>query len=117
MKISAAMLSTFGPNVRGVSPYADALADALLDQESIELTRIDYKRPFPEFILPKGTDYTPNNDFALLDYLSPATWDINKIRTFRHRAFPVLESCVLADHISFGRTNKKKRRKNCRDMA
>lgn len=68
------LISTFGPNIRGISPYSDSLANALDNSEEVELTKLDYKHPFPSAILPKNTHYDADNSFALIDYKKPSTW-------------------------------------------
>ncbi len=72
------MVSTFGPNIRGISPYADNLAEALNKYELIKLKQVDYKSPFPSFLLPKGTNYKADNSFASVNYKNPKTWRLDK---------------------------------------
>lgn len=72
------MVSTFGPNVRGVSPYADSLSMALEKTHSIALKRVDYSRAFPGFLLPRGTSYEADNEFASINYLNPFSWNVCK---------------------------------------
>ena len=74
------MVSTFGPNVRGVSPYADHLASALERTGAIDLTKVDYARAFPAFLLPRGTSYAADNSFARIDYLNPFSWNATRDR-------------------------------------
>lgn len=50
--VSVAMLSNFGPEVRGVSHYADHLATAMEAQPDLALTRLDFAAAFPAFLLP-----------------------------------------------------------------
>ena len=78
MTIKVAMISTFGPNIRGVSPYADDLASAINSSATVRLSKVDFERPFPAFILPSGTNYEAQNELAMLDYLSPRSWDLAK---------------------------------------
>lgn len=73
------LISTFGPNIRGISPYADSLADALGNSKEIKLTKLDYKHPFPSGILPINTRYDADNSFALIDYRNPSTWKLPNI--------------------------------------
>jgi len=70
------IISTFGPNIRGISPYSDSLSKALADLNTINLSRTDYKKAFPSFLLPKNTNYNAANNFAHIDYIKPSTWDV-----------------------------------------
>lgn len=70
------MISTFGPKVRGISPYSDSLCSSIDSLNSIHLERIDYIKAFPNFLLPKNTDYRACNDYAHINYTKPSTWDI-----------------------------------------
>jgi len=76
------MISTFGPKVRGISPYSDSLATALSTIGSIDLTLMDYQRAFPNFLLPSKTDYAASNDLAYIDYLKPKTWNVAKEKSY-----------------------------------
>ena len=76
------MVSTFGPNIRGISPYSDSLATAFNSNNSIQLHRSDYHQAFPKFLLPKNTDYSASNSYATINYLKPSTWDITKDQSY-----------------------------------
>lgn len=76
--IKILMISTFGPNTRGVSPYADKLIENISRNNNICIGKADYKKAFPSFLLPKNSNYDANNDFATIDYRKPSTWDILK---------------------------------------
>ena len=72
------MVSTFGPNTRGISLYADDLYNAIEKLSLINLNKVDYKAPFPSFLLPNNTNYDANNPYAKIDYKSPTTWNLTK---------------------------------------
>lgn len=78
---SVALVSTFGPNIRGVSPYADSLSAALVQTEKLKIKKVDYSRGFPRFLVPAGTSYEANNALATINYLSPSSWDIGTSTT------------------------------------
>jgi hypothetical protein len=63
-------VSTFGPRVRGISPYSDSLVGGLRVFQNIETFQLDFDKAFPSFLLPKDTDYSAANDYATIHYLS-----------------------------------------------
>ena len=69
-------MSTFGPRVRGISPYSDALVGGLKALQNIETFQLDFDKAFPGFLLPKDTDYSAANDYATIHYLKPWTWRV-----------------------------------------
>jgi len=72
--LSVLMVSTFGPNVRGVSPYADSLVRELKRLADIDIFQLDYQSAFPKLLIPAGTDYSARNEYARVHYLKPWTW-------------------------------------------
>ncbi len=76
------MISTFGPKVRGISPYSDSLSSALESTNTIHLDRVDYHKAFPEFLLPDNTDYNACNEYARISYTKPSTWDVTNGKTY-----------------------------------
>ena len=76
--IKVLMISTFGPNTRGISPYADKLAASISLNSNIEIKQIDYKKAFPSFLLPNNSNYDPENHYATIDYKDPRTWNVLK---------------------------------------
>ena len=69
-----AMISTFGPNVRGISPYSDYLSSAL--EEHVDLIRFDFAKVYPMILHPGSSRSKPDNQFARLHYARPSTWGI-----------------------------------------
>ena len=76
------MVSTFGPNTRGISPYADKLVEHISYNKNTKVKLVDYKKPFPSFLLPPSTNYDPDNSFATISYTNPFTWNLLKNNQF-----------------------------------
>ena len=76
------LISTFGPNIRGVSPYADSLADNLISSGKCNIDLCDYKIAFPKFLLPANTNYEANNEYATIDYHKPSSWNVLRDKSY-----------------------------------
>jgi len=72
--LKVALISTFGPNSRGISPYSDGLAEELEKNEHIQLHKIDYKKIFPDLLYPTSGKLEADNPYALIHYAKPNTW-------------------------------------------
>jgi len=68
------MIATFGEPVRGISMYATELFSALEAAAAIPLSRIDYRRLYPEFLFPGGREARSESPDALLHWARPGTW-------------------------------------------
>ncbi|MEE9424779.1 MAG: glycosyltransferase [Methylococcales bacterium] len=75
--ISVNLVSTFGPTVRGVSPYSDSLLASLRELDNLRIEPVDYIKQYPNLLLPsKGKDDTNSkNGYELIHYAKPETWD------------------------------------------
>jgi glycosyltransferase involved in cell wall biosynthesis len=69
------MVSTFGPNVRGVSPYSDYLFEAISQLKDIGLRRVDFESIYPSLFYPASGLQNAANDFARLHYARPISWN------------------------------------------
>ncbi len=74
-RIHVAMVSTFGPQVRGVSPYSDYLAGALDNIPQVDLQRVDFKKLYPEMLYPSAGRHRADNGWQQLHYARPSTWN------------------------------------------
>lgn len=72
MKI--AMLSTFGPEVRGISYYSDCLLEALRSRDSLEVIALDYDKVYPDWLHPAGASATGRSASRTVHYAKPWTW-------------------------------------------
>jgi glycosyltransferase involved in cell wall biosynthesis len=73
-KIRVVLISTFGPNVRGISPYADGLKKGLIELNELAITAIDYIKLYPDFLYPTSGNAGADNHYAVIHYAKPSTW-------------------------------------------
>ncbi|MCJ8320903.1 MAG: glycosyltransferase family 4 protein [Colwellia sp.] len=66
------IISTFGPEIQGVSPYADSLSVAIESELSYPVKRFDFSYLYPKTILPVENTY--NTSHKLINILKPSTW-------------------------------------------
>ena len=74
------MLSTFGPEVRGISYYSDCLLDALRSRDDLELIPIDYDKVYPEWLHPAGKAALQASDNRTVHYAKPWTWRLDRLQ-------------------------------------
>lgn len=68
------LLAPFGPEVRGISPYADGLLAGLRQQPNLSVDPIDYAGIYPRWLVPATTLDAQASGQALVHYGQPATW-------------------------------------------
>jgi len=66
------IISTFGPEIQGVSPYADSLSKAIENEINHPVKRFDFSYLYPKTILPVESTY--NTSHKLIHIFRPSTW-------------------------------------------
>ncbi len=102
------MLSTFGPEIRGISPYSDGLAKALGKCTGLTLQRNDYLKAYPEFIYPASGNKPSSNKYAYLHYAKPGTW--RKPLASNPDLLHIQYWSVILAHIQLGVTKQAQKR-------
>jgi glycosyltransferase involved in cell wall biosynthesis len=74
------MLSTFGPEVRGISYYSDCLLDALVSCEGVEPVAVDYHKIYPDWLHPAGSTSVEGGENRSVHYARPWTWRLDRQR-------------------------------------
>ena len=69
-----ALLSTFGPEVRGISYYSDCLLAALQLRASLEVVAVDYDKVYPDWLHPAGKAKIGKTAIRTVHYGKPWTW-------------------------------------------
>lgn len=70
------LLSTFGPEVRGISYYSDNLLNALRATGKLEVIAQDYDKIYPDWLYPAQTDGVAPAHNRRVHYARPGTWRI-----------------------------------------
>lgn len=70
------MLSTFGPEVRGISYYSDCLLQALNQRESIQAVAVDFASIYPEWLHPGSKGGLQHGSNRVVHYAKPRTWSL-----------------------------------------
>ncbi len=70
------LISTFGPEVKGIAPYSDDLLKALKDDKSLLLNTLDYKKIYPDFLIPMQQPNAEARCNKLIHYAKPSTWKL-----------------------------------------
>jgi|GEM_PF-1895936 len=76
MKI--ALLSTFGPEVRGISYYSDCLLEALRSLDCAEVIAVDYDKVYPDWLHPAGKAAMEKTENRTVHYAKPWTWRLDQ---------------------------------------
>lgn len=71
-ELTIGLVSQFGPPPRGVSPYTDALLNALGSTEGLVVHPIDYSAPYPAFLHPAKQEKLPSD--GTLHWAKPLSW-------------------------------------------
>jgi len=79
------LVSTFGPSIRGVSPYADSLSKQLEKQSEHTINRHDFSYLYPPVLSPTDTHHNEIIGTGI-SILSPKTWKaaVNSDSTIIH---------------------------------
>lgn len=72
------MLSTFGPEVRGISYYSDCLLAALQAADGLEVEAVDYEKVYPDWLHPAGRQTVRVTQNHSVHYARPWTWNLNR---------------------------------------
>ncbi len=72
------MLSTFGPEVRGISYYSDCLLEALVCCEGVEPVAVDYHKIYPGWLHPAGNTTVDGAGNRIVHYARPWTWRLDR---------------------------------------
>lgn len=75
-RIKVALVSTFGPEPRGISYYSDGLIAALECHPDLAITPIDYQALYPRILHPANTPHESNASSRTVHYAKPSTWTI-----------------------------------------
>lgn len=74
--MKVAMLSTFGPEVRGISYYSDCLLRALNEVDAIQVVPVDYAKIYPDWLHPAKKSPLQQNSQRVVHYARPWTWSL-----------------------------------------
>ena len=74
MQNNISLISTFGPEVRGISPYSDELFRSLVDLNSLPINAIDYDKVYPDFLVPMFQPQRSLKKNAIIHYAKPSSW-------------------------------------------
>ena len=74
------MLSTFGPEVRGISYYSDCLAAGLRALDDLDLLAADYDKIYPDWLHPAAKAAAAKSDNRTVHYAKPWTWRLDQPR-------------------------------------
>lgn len=72
------MLSTFGPEVRGISYYSDCLLEALRARGDLEMIAVDYDKVYPDWLHPAGKSTSHGSENRTVHYGKPWTWQLDQ---------------------------------------
>jgi glycosyltransferase involved in cell wall biosynthesis len=76
--MKVALLSTFGPEVRGISYYSDCLLRALNAVDAIQVMPVDYAKIYPDWLHPAQKSPPKQNNLRVLHYARPWTWSLKR---------------------------------------
>jgi glycosyltransferase involved in cell wall biosynthesis len=74
------LLSTFGPEVRGISYYSDCLLDALRSAAVLEVVPQDYLKVYPDWLYPAQKEVAGQDPIRTIHYARPGTWRVEAAR-------------------------------------